>query len=61
MENNNRDIVVFGFYVVMVIDYGGRYCFFYRGYLLGLVLELWGVCIDVLLCILVCDFGLKLI
>lgn len=42
------------FGVVVVIDYQGRYCFFYIGYLLGLNLGLLGICIDVMLYILVC-------
>lgn len=61
MESNNGDIVVCDDDVVVVIDWEGRYCFFYIGYLLGLGLLLSGICIDVLLNIFICDSIFKIV
>lgn len=55
IENNNRDIVVFDLWSVVVVMEGGwGYWFIYIGYLV--VFLLYGICIDVLLYILVCDY-----
>lgn len=57
MENYNGDVVVFdvGLYmfgVIVVVDYEGKYCFFYQ---LELVFQLFGICINLMFYILVCD------
>lgn len=62
IENNNRDVVVFDFNlvgVVVVIDYKWRYCFIYVKYLLKFFF--FGICIDVMLYILVCEGVIRLI
>lgn len=62
IENNNGDIVVFDFgSVVVVIDYEGKDCFFYIGFLLRFWLEFRGICIDLLLNIFVCDNVFELV
>lgn len=64
IENINGDIVVFDFDwfgVVFVIDSRGKYCFIYMGYFFGLSFELWGICMDVLFYILVCDGSICMI
>lgn len=62
IENKNEDIVVFDFFkcVVIVIDMRGRYWFLYIGFLLN-VLNLMGICIDVLLYIFVWDYISKIV
>lgn len=66
IENINGDVIVFdykmlGLGFVVVISCEGIYCFFYEGYLLGLGLMLWIICVDVLLYILVCDENIYIV
>lgn len=64
IENENGDVVVFDFIffgVVVVIDCNGKYCFFYIGYLFGLELMFWGISIDVLLYIFLCDKKINIV
>lgn len=62
IENKNGDVVVFDSKdVVVVIDCGGKYCFMYIRFLLGLKRLLCGVCIDFLLYILVVDVIIKIV
>lgn len=50
-----------GYRFIVVIMSGGIYCFLYIGYLKGLVFVLYGICIDLLLYIFVCDFRKNII
>lgn len=62
IENINGDVVVFDWKLcVVVIECGGKYCFFYVGDLLGLLMLLLGICIDVLLNILMCVLNINIV
>ncbi|XP_062619383.1 uncharacterized protein LOC134280952, partial [Saccostrea cucullata] len=56
-ENLNGDIIVSDFLrrAVVVVDYEGRHRFSYTGPETGVIISPYGVCIDALSHILVCD------
>lgn len=65
IENYNQDVVVFNYdwnsSLVVVINGGGEYCFFFNGFLKELGFKLRSICVDGLFNILVYDDNFKFI